>query len=336
MAKTITPAFDDTAPASTLDGRLGTAAAHATREVPVARPDETVKAVLAGLRGRIFASAAVVAVCADGRLAGLVTIERLLAAPRDAAVGDIMDTRPPVVAPGTDQEHAAWQAVKHGEPGLAVVDGDGRLIGLIPPQRLLEVLLEEHDEDLARIGGYLRDTAAARSAAVEGVRRRLWHRLPWLALGLVGAMLSAVLMGAFDTELSANLVVAYFIPGIVYLADAVGTQTEALAIRGLSVGVGIRRVVARETLTGLFVGILLGGLMFATIVAVWHDPAVAGAVAIAVTAASSIAVLVALALPWLLQRLGRDPAFGSGPLATVIQDLLSIVIYLAAVALLVG
>jgi magnesium transporter len=76
--------------------------------------------------------------------------------------------------------------------------------------------------------------------------------------------------------------------------------------------------------------------MFATIVAVWHDPAIAAAVAIAVTAASSIAVLVALALPWLLQRLGSDPAFGSGPLATVIQDLLSIVIYLAAVALLVG
>ena len=143
-------------------------------------------------------------------------------------------------------------------------------------------------------------------------------------------------MGAFETQLSANLVVAYFIPGIVYLADAVGTQTEALAIRGLSVGVGIRRVVGRETLTGLFVGVLLGGLMFATIVVVWHDPAIAAAVAIAVTAASSITVLVALALPWLLQRLGRDPAFGSGPLATVIQDLLSIVIYLAAVALLVG
>jgi magnesium transporter len=151
-----------------LDGRLGTAAAHATHEVPVARPDETVDAVLEGLRGRAFASAAVVAVCADGRLSGLVTIERLLAAPADAAVGDVMDTRPPLVAPGTDQEHAAWQAVQHGEPGLAVVDADGRLLGLIPPQRLLEVLLEEHDEDLARIGGYLRDTAAARSAAVEG------------------------------------------------------------------------------------------------------------------------------------------------------------------------
>jgi len=148
-------------------------------------------------------------------------------------------------------------------------------------------------------------------------------------------MVSAVLMGAFETALSANLVVAYFIPGIVYLADAVGTQTEALTIRGLSVGVGIRRVVAPETLTGLVVGALLGGVVFVVILAVWRDPGVAAAVAIAVLAASSIAVLVALALPWLLHRLGQDPAFGSGPLATVVQDLLTIVIYLGAVSALV-
>ena len=73
-------------------------------------------AVLEGLRGRAFASAAAVA-GADGR-SGLVTIERLLAARPDTVVGDVMDTRPPVVAPGTDQEHAAWQAVQHGKPGL--------------------------------------------------------------------------------------------------------------------------------------------------------------------------------------------------------------------------
>jgi magnesium transporter len=318
-----------------LDGRLGTAAARATADVPVARPDDLVDTVLHDLRGRRFASASVVAVCVDRRLAGLVTIERLLAAPRDAVIGTVMDPDPPVVGPGTDQEAAAWKAVQHGEPGLAVVDADGRLLGLIPPQSLLEVLLEEHDEDLARMGGFLRDTAAARSAAVEGVRRRLWHRLPWLAVGLAGAMFSAVLMGAFETQLSANLIVAYFIPGIVYLADAVGTQTEAIAIRGLSVGVGIRRVVAPETLTGLLVGALLGGVMFGLIVAVWHDPGVAAAVAIAVLSASSIAVLVALALPWVLHRFGRDPAYGSGPLATVVQDLLTIAIYFGAVALLV-
>jgi magnesium transporter len=243
-----------------------------------------------------------------------------------------MDPHPPVVAPGTDQERAAWQAVQHGEPGLAVVDDDGRFRGLIAPQQLLAVLLDEHDEDMARLGGYLAGTAAARAASEEPVGRRLWHRLPWLALGLLGAMLSAGLVAAFESQLEANLIVAYFIPGVVYLADAVGTQTEALAVRGLSVGVGIRRVAAREALTGLLVGLLLGALMFATVALVWRDVGVAVAVALATLAASSIATVVAMALPWLLDRFGADPAFGSGPLATVVQDLLSIVIYFAAVA----
>jgi magnesium transporter len=157
--------------------------------------------------------------------------------------------------------------------------------------------------------------------------------LPWLAVGLIGAMISAALLAGLEGEMSANLAVAYFIPGIVYLADAVGTQTETLTIRGLSVGVGIGRVARREATTGLLVGVILAAVMFPTISWLWHDVALAAAVSSAVLAASTVATLVAMALPYLLHRLGYDPAFGSGPVATVIQDLLSIVIYLAAVRL---
>jgi magnesium transporter len=157
--------------------------------------------------------------------------------------------------------------------------------------------------------------------------------LPWLAVGLIGAMISAALLAGLEGEISANLAVAYFIPGIVYLVDAVGTQTETLAIRGLSVGVGIGRVARREATTGLLVGLILAAVMFPTISWLWHDVALAAAVSLAVLAASTVATLVAMALPYLLHRLGYDPAFGSGPLATVVQDLLSIVLYLAAVRL---
>jgi magnesium transporter len=138
-------------------------------------------------------------------------------------------------------------------------------------------------------------------------------------------------MSAFEAQLDATLAVAYFVPGIVYLADAVGTQTETVAIRGLSVGVGIRRIVAPEALTGLLVGSVLGVLMLPAVALMTNDWLLAAAVAIAVLAASTIATVVALLLPWLLQKWGKDPAFGSGPMATVIQDLLSIVIYLGAV-----
>jgi hypothetical protein len=83
-----------------------------------------------------------------------------------------MDPDPPVVAPGTDQERAAWLASRRAEPGLAVVDEHGRFQGLIPPHRLAGILLDEHEEDLARLGGFLTSTAAARAASQETVDYR--------------------------------------------------------------------------------------------------------------------------------------------------------------------
>ncbi|MGE2712935.1 magnesium transporter [Mycolicibacterium litorale] len=314
----------------------GTALDHATARVPTAAAGDPVADVLSAMRGVEFVSAAAVAVLDGDRLTGVATIEQMLGAPDGALLRDVMDAEPPVVSPATDQEEAAWQAVERGEPGLAVVDDDGRFRGFIPPQTLVAVLLQEHREDMARLGGFLDSVDAARATSVESVARRLWHRTPWLVVGLLGAMLSAGLMAAFEAQLDAVLAVAYFVPGIVYLADAVGTQTETLAIRGLSVGVGIRRVIVPESITGLSVGVVLGALMAPVVALMTGDWMLAAAVAVAVFAASAIATLVALALPWLLNRLGVDPAFGSGPLATVVQDLLSIVIYLAAVTAFLG
>jgi magnesium transporter len=305
---------------------------HAETQVPTAAAEDLVSVTLDGMRGRAFDCAAAVAVLDGDLLVGVATIERILAAQAGARFSDIMDPAPPVVAPDTDQEHAAWQAVQRNEPGLAVVDCEGRFRGLIAPQQLLKVLLAEHDEDMARLGGFLHSVESARTTTVESVTRRLWHRMPWLVVGLVGAMISAGLMSAFEAQLNATLAVAYFVPGIVYLADAVGTQTETVAIRGLSVGVGIRRILAPEALTGLFVGLMLATAMLPVVALMTGNWMLAAAVALAVLAASTIATVVALLLPWLFQALGRDPAFGSGPLATVVQDLLSIVIYLSAVS----
>lgn len=316
------------------EGRPDTALGHMCSRVPTAVADDSVAAVFDRMRGQQFECAAVVAVLDGATLVGVVTIEAMFAAAQDTMMADIMDDEPPVVTPDTDQEHAAWQAVQHDEPTLAVVDADGRFHGLVPPQQLLSVLLNEHNEDMARLGGYLHSVESARTTTVEGVRRRLWHRLPWLVVGLVGATVSAGLMSAFEAQLNATLAIAYFVPAIVYLADAVGTQTETVAIRGLSVGVGIRRVLGSEALTGLLVGLLLGTVMLPLVAMLTADWLLATAVAVAVVAASTIATVVALVLPWTLQSLGRDPAFGSGPLATVIQDLLSIGIYLGAVTLL--
>jgi magnesium transporter len=127
-----------------------------------------------------------------------------------------------------------------------------------------------------------------------------------------------------------------FVPAVVYMADAVGTQTEALIIRGISAGVQVREVARREVVTGAVIGLLLAGAFLPFVSLVWGDAEVALAVSVALFVACCVAGLVALLLPWLLVRLGRDPAFGSGPLATVVQDLLSILTYFLVASLIVG
>jgi magnesium transporter len=313
-----------------------TASEHVRTLVPVVAPHTRVSEVKRSLEGTTFESATHIGVCDNGKLVGVLRIEDLLSALPEAMVSAIMDADPPTVARGVDQEKAAWKAVQHGESALAVVDDAGRFVGFIPPDRLLAVLLHEHEEDMARLSGFLRDTSMARSASEEPISRRFWHRVPWLLLGLAGALLAADIVGFFERELQANVMIAFFIPGIVYLADAVGTQTEALIIRGLSVGVPIGRVLRREILTGLAIGLALAIAFYPIGLWRWGGDRVVLAVALAIFAACATANLVAMALPWVLHRLGIDPAFGSGPLATVIQDLLSIVIYLVIATAILG
>jgi magnesium transporter len=270
-----------------------------------------------------------IAVCEDGKLVGLIRIEDVLAGPKEARAADLMDADPPIVAPGWDQEAAAWTAVHRGESTLAVVDEEGRFAGLVPADRLLAVLLAEHDEDLARLGGFLKGASLARMTSRERVAKRFWHRLPWLMIGLAGAFAAAGIVGSFERQLEDNVILAFFLPGVIYMADAVGTQTETLIVRGLSVGIPIREVVRREVLTGLLVGTAVAVVFIPVALWRWGESDVVTAVAIALFAACSTATGVAMALPWALHRLGLDPAFGSGPLATVIQDLLSVLIYFA-------
>ena len=221
---------------------------------------------------------------------------------------------------------------------LVVVDG-GHVVGLLSPESLNEADPAETIGALMRrephVGAYSAGETRARDAAQEPVPRRLRHRLPWLLVGVLGEMGSAILVGAFDAQLEANVIVAFFVPAIVYMADAVGTQTETVLIRALAAGVTTRAIVARELVTGLIMGAVVGAVFFVFVALGWGDVEVATAVAVALVASCSIATLVAMALPSVFQRLGKDPAFGSGPVATVVQDLLSIAVYFGVVAAIV-
>ena len=315
---------------------LGVAAEHATRRVPIAVTGDSVDAVRKKLLSTPYEAVEDIVVLEDERVVGLVPIEVLLASSSDVVVGTLMDPDPPVVGPHTNQAHVAQQMVDSGECSIAVVDTKGNFVGLIPPHRMLAVLLAEHDRSLARLGGYAARGREARLAAEEPVRQRIRHRLPWLVVGLFGAMVSAVVVASFEEQLERNVLIAVFIPAVVYMADAVGTQTETVLIRAMTTGVSPRDVARREIGSGVAMGVLVASAFFLFALAAWGDASVATAVALALVASCSIASLVAMVLPTAIRHFGRDPACGAGPLATVIQDLLSVIVYLALAAALVA
>ncbi|HEX7278338.1 MAG TPA: magnesium transporter [Solirubrobacterales bacterium] len=302
---------------------------HSTARVPVVSPRQSADQARRYMEGKSFDFVDEIVVLEEGRLIGLVALSRLLEAPEDALLGDLADPDPVVIRPGESEEGAAWRMVRRRQGNLAVLGADGRFVGLIPAHQLLGRLLAEHDEDAARLGGYLASSGRARLAAEEPIRRRLLHRLPWLLVGLIGAMASAVIVGAFESQLEEVVLLAFFVPAVVYMADAVGTQTETVLIRGMSAGIDMKTVIRREMITGVLIGILIGATFFGFALIGWGDSQVALAVALALTASCSIATSVATILPRVLAHFGSDPAFGSGPLATIVQDLLSIAVYLA-------
>lgn len=318
--------------AKTVSGPVELAFEHALADVPVVDPGMAKADILEMLAARRYSSITHIAVCKDGAFLGIIRIGDLLPALGAATAADIMDPDPPKVEEGMDQEVAAWKAVQHRESALAVVGGDGRFLGIIPPIALLQVLLLEHEEDISRLGGYLRSTATARASALENVLKRFGHRLPWLMLGLLGALLAADIVGRFEKVLSDNILLAFYIPGIVYLADAVGTQTETVIVRGMSVGVRLKQVVLGELLTGLLIGLVIAAVAFLILLWRWGQEGAAFGISLSIFAACSTASATAMVLPWALNRMGLDPAYGSGPIATVIQDVLSILIYFTIVS----
>ena len=160
--------------------------------------------------------------------------------------------------------------------------------------------------------------------------RRARHRLPWLLVGLAGGALATAAMAGFEATLEKTIAVAFFVPGLVYLADAIGTQSEAIAVRGLSLTrAGIAHLLSGELRTGMVIGATLGLIAFLPILLAFGNVQLAAAVSISIFVAGSIAAAIGIGLPWLFARLGLDPAYGSGPVATVIQDILSILVYFA-------
>ena len=307
--------------------------AHMVASVLRARGEETAGEVRARLAAeKPQCVALVLVVNSAGRLRGVIPLASLFSAGAQARVEELRSRGIPTAHPDTDQERAASLALQHGMDALPVVDASGRALGVMPAQALMQVLRREHVEDLHRLAGIQRESAQARHAIEDPPSRRARHRLPWLLVGLAGSAAATAAMAGMERVLQAHIAVAFFVPALVYLADAIGTQTETVAVRGLSLTrAGLAPLLAGELRTGMLIGLVLGALAFAPVWLAFGELRLAAAVALSIFAAGTVANGIGMLFPWMLHRLGFDPAYGTGPGSTIVQDVCTILVYFGVV-----
>ena len=321
--------MEDNTPVTRPFDRVGD---HIVRAVATARAADTVEEVLTRLIGGHFESLENLHVVDEDRcLVGLVPITRLMAASGGSTIAKLMvSDHHFALTPEMDQERLLPVAREQSIAAPPVVDADGRLLGCVPPRALIEIGWREHAEDISRMAGILHRSPDDRSsrALEEMPILRALHRLPWLLVGLVGSAVATLVMTQFEAQLEAQVVVAFFVPAIVYLADAIGTQTEAIVVRGLSYNSpSLVHLLIGEMSAGILIGAVLGAIAWPLVYSTFGSGPLASAVALAIGVAGPLASACGLFFPWLLSRAGLDPAFGSGPIATVIQDVITLVVY---------
>ena len=312
-----------------------TAAQHLVERIPTGDADCTVGATLASLAGGEFDTANAVYVVDDQRrLVGIVTLRRLIGEGMQKHLGEIMRPAPATVGPDVDQELVTVAAIDNDMSEMPVVDDGGHLLGVVPPRALMRIQSREHLEDINRLAGIMHDGELARHAMEERAAVRAIKRLPWLIVGLVGGGLATWLMSVFEAEMEGRLAVAFFVPALVYLSGAIGTQSLTVAVRGLSTSrLTLAELTRSELLTGLVIGFVLALLSYPIIVLTLDDATLAAAVCIALIIASTLSTTIGLLLPWAFWKTGNDPALGSGPIATILQDLISITAYFISITL---
>jgi magnesium transporter len=316
---------------------LETAAFHMVTGIPKATADLPVAVVVEELRGHLFDCADCIFVTdGDGRFTGIVRINDLLAAAPEEEIGDIVEERHGTAQLDDDQEHIALLAMEKDMIAVPVLDGAGRLVGAVPPDALLDILRHEHMEDLQRLAGIQRHTDGAAQSLEAPIHDRVRRRLPWLVVGLVASTAATGVVALFEETLNAKVTIAFFVPALVYIAGAIGTQAVSVAVRALSVvEVGLVRLVRDELIIGLTIGLAMGVLSALPVYLIFGDAPLAVALGLAVLGAGTVSAVVGFGLPWAFQRFGFDPALGSGPVCTIIQDVASLAIYFMLVTAIV-
>lgn len=312
---------------------------HLLTRVPTATPETRVREVVSHLMDKkhAFESITYIYVVEGKQLMGVLSVKELLRAHADKKISDLMVRKLVTVHPHTTLERAAITAIQHGIKAVPVVDRNDAFLGIVGTDTILHTLHHEHVEDLLRLGGI---QIVEQKHILEMLSDRVSHllriRISWLVIGLIGGLIATTIASLFEHLLTETVALAFFIPVILYMSAAVGTQAQTLFIRALAVkNISVGRYAIKELLVDCMLGVVLGALV-AAFGLLWSKgggvvPAIVGlSMAINVVVAGTVAILIS----WILHVGKRDPALGAGPFATVIQDILSLVVYFAVASVL--
>lgn len=270
----------------------------------------------------------------DGFLVGAVPLQSLLLYAPNKRIRKIMKDDVVSVTTDVDQEEVAQIFKKYDIISLPVTDTAGKLLGRITVDDIVDVLEEEHVEDVARLVGSDADELARRSPA-----QIAWLRLPWVVLTLALEMVAAYVVHRFDETLSQVILLASFMPIISALSGNTGLQSAAMVVRGLATGhVDVKRwwnPVSRQMQTTIIIGAVCGALL-GTVGGVWHGTTVFGlVVGVSMFLSINVSGFVGTVTPMISKSLGFDPAITAGPFETAFQDIVGISIFLSIATLLI-
>jgi len=272
----------------------------------------------------------------DNVIRGVVSIKEILGISRkDVKVEEVMKEDLIVAHPSTPQEEIVYLALSHNIKAIPIVDKRRHLLGIVPYDTILQIFNEEVREDIFKFGGIFhkvgKEFTTIKSPAPDMIKRRL----PWLIIGVLGGAITASIVSSFEHVLSALLALAAFAPVLAYVSDAVGTQSETLAVRSIALDpkLSLKSYFIREILVALSLALACGLLITAVAVIGWRNSALGFIVGVSMFLSIIAAVFISTFLPFLFKQLNLDPAIASGPFATMISDIATIAIYFGVASL---
>ena len=310
------------------------------------RPDTTVDVAIRYIRAQARRAVETLQYAyvldAEQKLLGTVSFRELLLGSPEKLVSEIMETDLVTVRDDLDQEEVSRSLSRWGLSAIPVIDEDGRMVGIVTVDDVVDVVEEEATEDIQKLGG----TEALDEPYLQiSMMEMLKKRAGWLTILFVGEMFTATAMGFFEHEIKRAVVLALFVPLIISSGGNSGSQATSLIIRAMALGeVRLKdwwRVFLRELRAGLALGVLLGFIGMIRIV-LWpardstygeHYMLIAFTVAGSLVGVVLWGSLAGSMLPFALRKLGFDPATSSAPFVATLVDVTGLVIYFTVASL---